>query len=113
MSFAPTIEAALRRYDVIEEDVRLICRRAGVDYQSPHKLRHGHVVWGLKRARTIEELKAISQNVMHSSITITDGIYGNLVKDDVRSVISQLGKQNKSDEAELLRLIEMLKAQLT
>ena len=113
MSFAPTIEAALRRYDVIEEDVRLICRRAGVDYQTPHKLRHGHVVWGLKRARTIEELKAISQNVMHSSITITDGIYGNLVKDDVRTVISQLGKQNKSDEAELFRLIEMLKAQLT
>lgn len=113
MSFALTTEAILRRYDVIEEDVRLICQLADVEYQSPHKLRHGHVVWGLKRARTIEELKAISQNVMHSSITITDGIYGNLVKDDVRSVISRLGKQNKNDQAELLRLIELLKAQIT
>lgn len=112
MSLAPTTEAALRRYDVIEEDVRLICQRAGVEYQSPHKLRHGHVVWGLKRARTIEELKAISQNVMHSSITITDGTYGNLVRDDVRLVISQLGKQNKFDQTEVLRLIELLKGQL-
>lgn len=113
MSLAEKTEAITRRYDVIEEDVRLICRLAGVEYQSPHKLRHGHIVWGLKRARTIEELKAISQNVMHSSITITDGIYGNLVKDDVRTVISKLGKQNKNDQAELLRLIEILKEQIT
>jgi integrase len=113
MSFAPTIEAALRRYDVIEEDVRLICRRAGVDYQSPHKLRHGHIVWALKHANTIADLKAISQNVMHSSITITDGIYGNLVRDDVRTVISKLGTQTKIEQAELLRLLDMLKSQLT
>lgn len=38
------------------------------------------------------ELKAISQNVMHASVTITDQVYGRLVDDDVRAAISGLGK---------------------
>ena len=62
----------------------MICALANVPYLSPHKLRHGHVVHALRQARNLEDLKAISQNVMHSSITITDGIYGNLAGDTVR-----------------------------
>jgi integrase len=71
----------------------LICQRAGVPYKSPHKLRHGHAVYGLKNARTIEELKAVSQNIMHASMSITDGIYANLLKNEVQAVIASLGKQ--------------------
>jgi integrase len=63
----------------------------GVEYYSAHKLRHGHAVYALKHAKTMAELKAISQNLMHSSIGITDGIYGRLVDDDVNRVITHLG----------------------
>lgn len=65
-----------------------LCRRAGVEYKSPHKARHGHGVYGIKRARTMAELKALSQNMMHANIATTDGTYGNLVEDDVADIIA-------------------------
>ena len=83
MKISSTIRAFDKRHNTVEKDVRLICRRANVPYLSPHKLRHGHAVYGLKNARTIEELKAVSQNIMHASMTITDGIYANLLTNEV------------------------------
>jgi site-specific recombinase XerD len=91
MSITSTISAYVGRKDAIEEDVRLICNHTNVPYLSPHKLRHGHVVYALKLAHNMAELKAISQNVMHSSVTITDQIYGNLLTDDVKNIINELG----------------------
>jgi hypothetical protein len=43
------------------------------------------------------DLKAISQNVMHSSVTITDDTYGNLVGHDVHEAIPRLGQGNPDD----------------
>ncbi len=68
-----------------------LCARAGVPYLSPHKFRHGHAVYALKQAKTPAQMKAISQNLMHSNMGITDGIYGRLVNDDVRDIITGLG----------------------
>lgn len=113
MALTATTEAVHRRYDVVEEDVRLICDRAGVEYQPPHRLRHGHVVWALKQARTLADLKAISQNVMHSSVVITDGTYGRLVENDVSAVIARLGKQKEAEPAQLLRLLDALREKLS
>lgn len=67
-----------------------LCNRAGVPYLSAHKFRHGHAVYAMKRAKTMAELKAISQNLMHSNIGITDGIYSKLVNDDVKDFITGL-----------------------
>lgn len=70
--------------------LRELCNRAGVKYHSPHKLRHGHAVFALKHARDMKDLKAISENLMHSTVGITDGIYGRLVEDDRRNLIRGL-----------------------
>lgn len=72
------------------EDIRLICKKAGIPYLSPHKLRHGHTVYALKRAQNVAQLKAVSQNIMHKSLVTTDQIYGNLVNDDVQDIIAAL-----------------------
>lgn len=72
------------------DHLRDLCERAGVPYLSAHKFRHGHAVYGLKRAQTVAQMKAISQNLMHSNMGITDGIYGKLVNDDVKNFISGL-----------------------
>jgi integrase len=93
MTLIPTTAAFVGRGDLVGHDLRLVCDRAGVPYLSPHKLRHGHVVYALKNAHDLADLKAISQNVMHASVTITDQVYGRLVDDDVRTVISRLGQQ--------------------
>jgi len=85
------------RASALRDDLCLLCQRAGLPYLSPHKLRHGHVVHALKQAHDLADLKAISQNVMHSSVTITDGIYGNLVGNDVRDTIARLGNSQTGD----------------
>lgn len=90
MTLTQTQAAFEGRYTVIEDDIRMICKLADLPYQSPHKLRHGHTVYALKRAENVAQLKAISQNIMHSSIVTTEGIYGRLINDDVQEIISNL-----------------------
>ena len=80
------------RFTSFKDGLKILCKRAGVTYLSPHKLRHGHGVYGVKNARDISELKAISQNLMHANIGITDGIYGKLADDDLSEIISKFGK---------------------
>lgn len=79
------------------EGLRALCDRAGVPYKSPHKIRHGFGVYGVKKARDIAELKAISQNMMHANIGITDGLYGKLAEDDLSDILSNFGKENDLD----------------
>ena len=62
-------------------------------YHSPHKFRHGHAVYALKNAKDVSALKAVSQNLMHENLTITDGVYGILSENDVRKEIAELGKK--------------------
>lgn len=109
MTLTPAAVAHLGRGDLLQRDLRLLCELAGVPYLSPHKMRHGHVVYALKQAKTMAEMKAVSQNVMHSSMTITDSIYGRLVAGDVADIIGGLGKtvQPATDDRldEILQLL--------
>lgn len=102
MTLVPTADAYTGRGDLVRRDMHILCDLAGVPYLSPHKFRHGHVVYALKQAHTVAELKAISQNVMHSSVTITDQVYGNLVGEDVSTIIGSLGKRSNPLPADKL-----------
>lgn len=61
-------------------------------YHSPHKFRHGHIHYANSIANTFSQMKAVSQNVMHSSMKITDTTYSNLQDNQVKSIISGLNK---------------------
>ena len=89
----------LQKRPAFGKQIKKMCEAAGVPYKHPHCLRHGHAVYGVKHARTVEELKAVSQNLMHSSVSITDGLYGNLTSDDVNNVITRLGGAAQFSEA--------------
>lgn len=97
--FAKGRAASRFRGDSARMRIKDLCRRAGIKYLSPHKLRHGHVVYGLKKAKDIEEMKAVSQNVMHSSLQITDAIYGQFSSGDVKRVISAIGSGKAGEVA--------------
>ena len=57
-------------------------------------------------------LKAISQNLMHANLSVTDGVYGILSEIDVRQQISMLGRMTTTaNEDELYDVLEMLLAQ--
>lgn len=74
------------------KDLKDWLEKVGLPYHSPHKFRHGNAVTAIKMAKTVPELKAISQNLMHGNLSTTDGIYGILSIDDKRNYILNLGK---------------------
>jgi integrase len=82
--------------------------RVGLPYHSPHKFRHGNAVYSLKHAKDIQALKAVSQNLMHSNLSITDGVYGILSDLDVKAQIQSLGKVSPTAEDDLLKQIRKL-----
>ncbi|MGD0005281.1 MAG: hypothetical protein ABSE06_13755 [Anaerolineaceae bacterium] len=47
----------------------------------------------MKHSKDIADLKAVNMNLMHSNLTITDGVYGVLSTADVRQHITELGQQ--------------------
>jgi integrase len=81
-------------------------------YHSPHKFRHGFAVYGLKKAKDIPALKAVSQNLMHSNLSITAGVYGVLSENDVKGQIAALGQRitagETQDVRELVPLLEQI-----
>ena len=94
---------------MVAKGLQKLCERAGVTYHSPHKLRHGHTVYALKRAHDIADLKAISQNLMHSSLTITDSVYGVLSSDDISERLTGLSANNKSRDNDLRQELEEIR----
>jgi len=84
------------RADRARKDLRDWLRRVGLPYHSPHKFRHGNAVYSLKRCRDLADLKAVSQNLMHSNISTTDGIYAVLSQDDLAERIRGLARSETS-----------------
>jgi hypothetical protein len=80
----------------------------GLPYHSPHKFRHGHIHYGLDRAKDIADFKAISMNALHSSMEITDEFYSNLNDGEVKNRIGSLGKENpiNDDNQEIVELFK-------
>lgn len=85
------------RAEAFDEGLKILCERAGVPYKSPHKIRHGHGVYGVKNARDMGQLKAISQNMMHANVGITDGIYGKLAEDELGEILSNFGFKEEGE----------------
>jgi hypothetical protein len=70
----------------------------------------------LQQSKDVADLKAVSQNLMHSNLSITDGVYGILSSADVGERIAGLGGKVASGKAstieiadQLIQLAEMLK----
>jgi hypothetical protein len=58
--------------------------------RSPHKFRHGHAVYALQHAKTMADYKAVSMNLMHEDIRVTDGIYAPLLGNEAQQRIASL-----------------------
>ena len=61
----------------------------------------------LKNPKDISALKAVSQNLMHSKLSITDGVYGILSENDIRGEITNL--ENLKETVEIKNFIPKLK----
>ncbi len=65
-------------------------------------------------AKGISALRAVSQNLTHENLSITDGVYGVLSETDVRRQIATLGNgvANSEDVRELRSLASRLLVKL-
>ena len=78
------------RGQAVAKRLRHLFEAAGFPARSPHKFRHGHAVYALQHAKTMADYKAVSMNLMHDDIRVTDGIYAPLVSTEVRECIAGL-----------------------
>jgi len=77
--------------------LNIIYKAANLSYKSPHKFRHGYALYGLERCQSMAQYNALSRNLMHANIAITDGIYvhieeqerGRLIREINHSPIAQ------------------------
>ncbi|MFQ5944589.1 MAG: tyrosine-type recombinase/integrase [Anaerolineales bacterium] len=85
------------RVTSLAKRMRKLFVAAGLPYKSPHKFRHGHAVFALQHSRTMADYKAVSMNLMHSDIKVTDGIYAPLAGQEVRQRIASLTGDDNVD----------------
>ncbi|PKO02215.1 MAG: hypothetical protein CVU43_08855 [Chloroflexi bacterium HGW-Chloroflexi-5] len=84
--------------------------RAGLPFHSPHKFRHGYATYCMNHYKELPQLKAFSQNLMHSSITITDSVYGILSNASKKKNLLKLNpEKNETSEDLIQKLDEILK----
>ena len=78
------------RGQAVAKRMRHLFEIAGLPTHSPHKFRHGHAVYALQHAKTMADYKAVSMNLMHEDIRVTDGIYAPLASNEVQERIAAL-----------------------
>jgi integrase len=88
------IKAGDHRGTLATKQLKTWLEKVGLKYHSPHKFRHGHIHYAMEHMKTVEDFKAISLNVMHSSMEITDQFYSVLSDDKVHQRINQLGENS-------------------
>lgn len=72
------------RHQALDKRLRRLFDLAGLLYKSAHKFRHGHAVYGLQHAQIKADNKAVSMNLMHEDIKITDEIYAPILSHEVQ-----------------------------
>jgi integrase/recombinase XerD len=81
------------RHQILNRRLKLLFASVGLAYKSAHKFRHGHAVYGLQHAQTMADYKAVSLNLMHNDIKITDSIYAPILSEEVKNRIGALGSK--------------------
>ncbi len=56
----------------VNDGYQKICAALDLPYRSSHAFRHGHIVFCLSKCKTPAEFLALSQNVMHADVKMTE-----------------------------------------
>ena len=85
----------MNRGQAVAKRMRHLFQVVGLPPKSPHQFRHGHAVYALQHAKTMADYKAVSMNLMHEDIRVTDGIYAPLAGHEVQDRIARLTNSTK------------------
>ena len=87
-----------RRLTILEQ-------AAGLPHRSPHKYRHGYAIYGLQHCQTMAQYHALSRNLMHANIAITDECYVHLEEAERGKLLDQVSRnpgQQPDDELQAM-----------
>lgn len=86
---------------------------AGIEYFSPHCLRHSAVNTAISKCRNGHEIKAVSQNFGHEDVGTTMTTYGKISDTQVNNLISGMdfSNSNNNDADLLVKFQEFLKSE--
>lgn len=88
----------------IREIFKKAFNNAGQKYYHPHTLRHTIVHYAMENGASVEELKALSQNIGHESLLVTIGSYGEISNHRQGELMKYIGKKQSDDDLrEILR----------
>ncbi|OQA22707.1 MAG: site-specific tyrosine recombinase XerC [Chloroflexi bacterium ADurb.Bin360] len=102
------------RDDAIRKGLHQLCEQTGIPYRHPHCLRHGHIVYAMKRASNMEDMVAIAQNIGHEDVTTTLRVYGRLTQTNLQDTIARISappatsNATNLSNADIDRLVERL-----
>lgn len=110
LQFSNVEEIGKHRPARARKDLKAWVNKLGLPYFSPHKFRHGHTHYAISRATTIADLKAISLNLMHSDIKVTDGVYSVLSEEEIFERVGNLEEDvnTRENNVEIILLLEEL-----
>ena len=99
------------RYETVRQNIRRLFKLAGLPPMSPHKFRHGHAVFGLTHSKNPADYKAVSMNLMHTNLGITDSIYAMLPEAEAGMRIGRLGTGTEQSNEDLIAQFQEFLAQ--
>ncbi len=84
--------AGENRANALNKRFGVVYEKAGMGelYKSPHKFRHGFAIYGLSKCKDMSSYQAVSRNLMHSSLAITDKIYAVIEEKERKNIIASL-----------------------
>ena len=86
-------------------DLIKFLEKAGIEYKSPHKFRHGHIRFLRSRAKNVAELEAIANNAMQNLSTMLK--YGKMGHRDSRGIVDDLCGCDSPAQPEALLVTSM------
>jgi integrase len=82
-SLAADLQPGKNRPQALDKRLKVLFLAARLEFKSAHKFRHGHPGYDLQNTRTMADHKALSMNLMHQDIKITDQIYAPILSEEV------------------------------
>jgi len=84
------IKPGENRLTALNRRLKILDAAAGLPHKSPHKYRHGYAIYGLQHCQTMAQYHALSRNLMHANIAITDERYVHLEEMERGKLLGQI-----------------------
>jgi len=96
--FDKNLAVGQNRCSGFRKDLILFLEKAGVEFRSPHKFRHGIIRYVRNFAKTARDLEAIAINFMQTPQTMLS--YGRLSSDEANIIMDELCRSSALEKSE-------------